>query len=95
MKQSVQVSYDVHCDWSGPPPRYRLYVENELFTERTFGFVQSYLMEVIPIDAEPGDYVIKYEVIDSNGHIAATNPRVLSGPAEFIAHNIVRIKHEV
>jgi len=94
-KQSVQISYDVHCDWAGPPPRYRLYVENELFVERTFNFVQSYLNEVIPIDAEPGDYVIKYEMIDANGHIAANNPQVISGPAEFIAHNVVRIRDAI
>jgi len=93
-KQSVQICYDVHCDWSGPPPRYRLYVDGELFTERTFNFVQSYLQEVIPIDAVPGDYAIRYEMIDSNGHIAADNPRVLTGPAEFVAHNIVRIRNE-
>lgn len=94
-KQSVQVCYDVHCDWAGPPPRYRLYVEGELFTERTFNFVQSYLQEVIPIDAVPGDYVINYEMVDNNGHLSAANPRVLSGPAEFIAHNIVRIRDEI
>ncbi len=91
-KQSVQISYDVHCDWSGPPPRYRLWVDHELFTERTFNFVQSYLEEIIPIDAVPGDYVIKYEIIDSNGHISAHNPKVISGPAEFVAHNVVRIR---
>ena len=90
-KQSVQVCYDVRCSWDGPPPRYRLYVENELFVERTFNFVQSYLNEVIPIDAPPGDYVIRYEMIDPNGHIAASNPKILSGPAELIAHNVVRI----
>jgi hypothetical protein len=70
-------------------------VENELFVERTFNFVQSYLNEVIPIDAEPGDYVIKYEMIDANGHIAANNPQVISGPAEFIAHNVVRIRDAI
>jgi len=93
--QSVQVQYDVFCDWSGPPPRYRLYVQGELFTERTFNFVQSYLEEVIPINAVPGDYVIKYEMIDSNAHLAAQNPRVISGTAEFIAHNVVRIQDEI
>lgn len=93
-KQSVQISYDVHCDWAGSPPRYRLYVEGELFTERTFNFVQSYLNEVIPITAVPGDYVVRYEMIDSNGHIAVDNPQVISGPAEFVAHNVVRIRNE-
>lgn len=91
-KQSVQVCYDVYCDWAGePPPRYRLYVNDELFVERTFKFVQSYLEETIPIDAPPGMYVIKYLMIDPNGQIVAKNPRVLTGPAEFVAENILRI----
>lgn len=93
-KQSVQICYDVHCDWSGPPPRYRLYVDDELFVERTFRFVQSYLEEIIPIDAKPGDYVIKYELLGPSGHLAAINPRVITGPAEFVAHNVIRIRNE-
>ena len=45
--KSVQVQYDVYCDWQGKPPSYRLYVNGELFTERTFTWRNFYLEEVM------------------------------------------------
>jgi hypothetical protein len=92
-KQGVQIEYDVHCDWKGNPPIYRLYINGELFTERTFVWRNQYLEEVIPIEAVPGDYVIKYELI-GNGHISALNPRVNFGPAHFVANDVLRIENE-
>lgn len=94
LKQSVQISYDVHCDWTGSPPQYRLWVEDELFAERTFNFVDSYLRDIIPVDAVPGDYVVRYENLSVPGLVTAENPQVISGPAEFVAHNVVRIRNE-
>jgi hypothetical protein len=91
--KSVQVQYDVYCDWQGKPPSYRLYVNGELFTERTFTWRDFYLEEVIPIDANPGNYTIRYEVI-GNGHISARNPKVISGHCEFLSHDILRINNE-
>ena len=91
-KQDVQIQYDVRCSWEGPPPNYRVWVDNELFVERTWIWVDHYLEEIIPICAPPGDYVIRYEVAGS-ARISFGNPKILTGPGEFIADNIVRIKH--
>ena len=88
--QSVQFEYEVHCDWTGTPPVYRLYVNDEMFTERTFIWSNKYLEEVVSIEALPGDYVIRYE-LHGNGMLTANNPKVTIGTAEFIDNNTLRI----
>ena len=90
--QSVQFEYEVHCDWAGTPPVYRLYVNDELFTERTYIWINKYLKESVSIEVPPGDYVVRYE-LHGNGTLTAKNPKVTIGSAEFIDNNTVRIPH--
>jgi hypothetical protein len=90
--QSVQFEYEVHCDWAGTPPVYRLYVNDELFSERTYIWPDKYLEEVVSIEAPPGDYVVRYE-LHGNGTLTAKNPRVTIGTAEFVDTNTLRIPH--
>jgi hypothetical protein len=84
--QSVQFEYEVHCDWAGTPPVYRLYVNDELFSERTYIWPDKYLEEVVSIEAPPGDYVVRH-----NGTLTAKNPKVTIGTAEFVDNNTLRI----
>ena len=64
--KDVQIEYDVSCEWHNFPPSYRLYVNNELFTERTYIWQDQNLEEVIPISAPPGDYAIEYQLNRGN-----------------------------
>jgi hypothetical protein len=57
--QFVKVVFDVHCQWSDIPPRYRCYVEDELFGERTWTWHGVYLEEAFQIQAPPGRYKIR------------------------------------
>ena len=91
--QNIQIQYDVHCEWLGQPPVYRLYVNDELFTERTYIWQDQYLEEVVPIDAVAGDYVIRYELAGT-GTLTATNPRVNHGAAHFVDNYTLRIANE-
>ena len=79
----VSVRCDVHIKWkSGPPPRYRCYVNNELFTERTWIWKDKYIEENIQIQAEPGSYEVQYELLDSEYcKIKVHNLRIETGPA--------------
>ena len=86
----VKVVVDVYCKWSNTPPRYRAYVNNELFTERTYIWHNKYLEELVSIEAPPGDYVVRYE-LHGNGTLAAKNPKVTIGSAEFVDDNTLRI----
>jgi hypothetical protein len=91
MKQFVRVLCDVNCDWSGTPPVYRVYVDDELFAERTWVWTDVQLEEMLQIEAEPGEYTISYELATTTDAVlTATNLRVDFGPGN-INDNLLRI----
>ena len=93
-RQFVRLLVDVHCEWTGSTPIYRAYVNDELFAERTWIWTEMYLEECFQIEAEPGDYRIRYELVSPHlADITATNFRVDHGPAT-IENDIVRILDE-
>ena len=93
--QFVLAAVDVHCRWSGTPPRYRCYVENELFAERTWIWENVYLEEAFQIEAPPGKYKIRYELLDQeNAELRIKNARIQAGSAVMHKDNIVEILDE-
>ena len=91
MKQFIRVLCDVDCSWTETPPVYRVYVDDELFAERTWRWRDSYLEEMIQIEAEPGEYVISYELVNSPGAtLRVLNMRVDYGPGK-IKGNLLKI----
>ena len=92
-KQFVRVLCDIHCDWEGLPPNYRVYVAGELFSERTWLWTDSYLEEILQINAESGDYPIKVELVQPClATLRVENIRVDHGFAEIISCDRLRIK---
>jgi hypothetical protein len=86
MKQFVRVLCDVHCQWESFPPVYRAYVNDQLFAERTFVWTDSYLEELFQIEAEPGQYHIRYELVPPHlARLTVDNFRVEHGPG--VVHN--------
>lgn len=59
----VRVLFNLDCDWEGPRPSYRVYLDDELFTERTWRWTEHYLQELMQIKAPPGKYQIRVEPI--------------------------------
>jgi hypothetical protein len=91
-KKFVQVLCDVHCDWEGLPPSYRLYVNDELFTERTWTWTDEYLEELLQIEAEPGEYKIRYELVPPYlAKLHVKNMRIELGEAT-VADNILKVQ---
>lgn len=45
-------------------PIYRLYINNELISERSWRWHDIYLVEEIQIEAEPGTYTLRYELVN-------------------------------
>jgi len=91
----VRVLFDVHCEWEGQAPDYRVFVNDELFTERTFNFTDAYLEEMLQIEAQPGNYKIRCEIVPpAFAHMRVENMRVDFGPAA-IKGNTLRIKDEM
>ena len=65
-KQFVKAFFDLHCDWQGLPPSYRIYINDELFAERTFYWENEYLKEILQIEAPAGMYTVKFEPLKPN-----------------------------
>ena len=89
----VQVHCDVDCEWQDTSPRYRIFVNGEMFTERTWIWRDCYLEEIMPIEAEPGIYKIDFSMVNdgAGGKITATNFRVQTGDGIIVAPNSVEI----
>ena len=84
--KSIQLQCNVFCKWDGNDTRYRLYVNDELFTERSWIWSgkEYYLEEIIPIEAPPGLYEIKYELLEPTGStLKIKNMRVVSNNAQI------------
>jgi len=85
-RQFVRLLADIHCEWKGSEPTYRAYVNDELFAERTWCWTNSYLEECFQIEAEPGKYHIRYELVEPHcAQLTATNLRVEYGPGTDLA----------
>ena len=84
---SVNVICDVTAKVLAQPFRYRVYVNNELFAERTWIWQGVYLEEMLPISAPAGVYSIRFETVDrENGRIKVRNHRVDQGPAHVMMY---------
>jgi hypothetical protein len=94
-KQYVRVAADLHCSWEGLPPTYRVYVNNELFSERTWTWTDSYLEENLQILAEPGKYQIRFELVPPYlAQIWVKDMRVSMGPGRIKNNEVLRIYDE-
>lgn len=56
----VSLTADVYCYNSDAHPSYRIYVDNDMLTERTFHWNSSEIMikEMIEVDVGPGAHVL-------------------------------------
>jgi hypothetical protein len=94
-KRYVRVVADLHCSWEGLPPTYRVFVNDELFSERTWIWTDSYLEEYLQISAEAGEYKIRFELVPPYlAQLWAKDLRVNSGTASIKNNEILRIYHD-
>jgi hypothetical protein len=91
-KHFVRILSNIDCNWTGLSPVYRLYVNDELFTERTWRWTDSALEENLQIEAEPGVYELRYELQTPNlAELLVGQLTVGYGPAEIIDNTHFRI----
>ena len=67
MLRHIDVS--VYCHWSEEPPVYRIYVDSDLITERTFSYpgYQNYIIEHLVCNLEPGIHTVRIENCSKTG----------------------------
>ena len=93
-KKFVFVECDVYCQGWTNPPSYRAFVNNELFTERTWIWPNMHLEECFQILANPGKYYIRYELLPgTQASIQLLNWRVITGPGSVNSSGLLEI-HE-
>lgn len=70
-----KITVDVYASWADTPPRYRVYVDNELMTERDFIWPghDIYIRENIMVNLQPGTHSLKVEQVGNNGIIRHKN----------------------
>ena len=58
----------MYSHWSDNPPIYRMYVDNEMLVERTFGWpsYQTYITEHMYCDLDTGVHTLCLENLDTN-----------------------------
>lgn len=83
-KKDVAMQIDIHCQWYKSPPMYRLYVNNELFSERNYIWqAGEFLRENLVISAPPGQYTVRIET-PSDFNFKLRNLRCTHGNAQII-----------
>jgi hypothetical protein len=95
-RQYVRVVCNIACKWEGLPPIYRIYLDDELFAERIWTWQdQIYLTEEIQIDAEPGQYQLKFELVPPHlAELFVGKPLVTYGTGSVDENSMLRIEHE-
>ncbi|MBT6469673.1 MAG: hypothetical protein HOK52_00250 [Candidatus Marinimicrobia bacterium] len=92
----VKILFDLHCDWEGIAPEYRIYVEDELFCERTFKWKEPvYLTEILQVEAEHGTYEFRLEKVEPQlSNFKIENTRVKYGPGNILSDTKFEILNE-
>jgi hypothetical protein len=92
----VKILFDLHCDWEGIAPDYRVYLNNELFAERTYKWENPvYLTEILQVQAVPGIYRFKIEKVGPQMcKFNISDTRVEYGPGEIINKHTFKILRE-
>lgn len=88
----VRAGFDIHCQFDKGAPVYRIYVNDELFVERTWRWPNCYLEEMLKLSAPPGQYRVTVALVSpSKAHLICRNHRVEIGPARWIDANTLEI----
>ena len=64
----TKLEVDVYGHWSDNPPDYRIYVNDEMMIERTFGWTsyQNYITEHMYCNLDTGVHTLRLENLDAN-----------------------------
>lgn len=65
-KKFVKATFNLHCDKRDTAPAYRIFFNDELFTERTWRWDPNfYLKQILQIEAVPGEYTVKITSVNA------------------------------
>ena len=87
MSKFIKIRFDLHCEWDFHCPEYRIYVNDELFTERTFNVQPpQYFKEMLQVQGLPGKYTIRLESLTPHlGNFIISNTNVEVGTRKILS----------
>jgi len=89
----LRVMVDIH--FKGNLPRYRTWINDELFVERTWYWPGAYAEEMFQVEAPPGQYQIRVENLNPGfDTVESRNLRVDFGPGRILDNNILEVYDE-
>jgi|688.fasta_scaffold1131103_2 hypothetical protein len=93
MEHKLQVA--VHAHWNDTAPVYRIYVDDDLLTERTFGYqsYQFYILEHILCNLDDGTHYLKLVNLSHNSRFELKNFHVDDQP--IAANNLSMTPNEL
>lgn len=88
-KYFVRAVFDINCRWEGMPPVYRIYLNDELFTEREWNLPSDqYLEQVLQINAATGKYNLRLDPVGPClADFSISNNRIDHGPARWVKNH--------
>lgn len=79
------LSVDVYASWGDVAPRYRIYVDNDLLTERDFIWngTEQYIREHMIVNLKAGVHTLTVEQINTGGTIRTENVTLDGAPSYY------------
>lgn len=90
----VRILFDLRVErLTNDLPSYRIYVNDELFNERTWRWCQTaHLVELLQIKASPGKYTVRVEkYLPNKARFKVSNMRVELGDAQILENDTIEI----
>jgi hypothetical protein len=80
-----KLTVDVYASWGDVCPRYRVYVDGELLTERDFIWPGSsqYVRENIIVNLPAGPHTLQVEQVNTGGTILTKNVTLNGAPSSY------------
>jgi len=65
--QDLRIEVDVYCNWQTEPQAYRLYIDNDLYTERTYIWrnPHQWVREILIAELTPGSHSITLQPVNN------------------------------
>lgn len=79
------LTVDIYASWGDIAPRYRIYVDNDLLTERDFVWngTSQFIRENLIVNLNSGTHTLRVEQINDSGTIRTENV-MLNGQASSL-----------
>ena len=89
----VRAIFDLHCVWNSvQKPSYRIYVNDQLFTEREWAADEhQYQITHLQLDVPTGKYDVHVKSCDPDAAFHVNNGRIEQGPAKMVKNSRITV----